>query len=311
MQEMFDKKPGVSRRKFVQGLGTVLLSPLVPQIGFSKTTSANKTTHHILSCNIRVALPEDEAQGLGWSHRKKICIQIIKAKKPDIICLQEVLKVQSDDMRKSFPGFISFGFEGPEMDANPTGYHGIAKNPIMFSRSRYELISAGCFWLSETPQIAGSKSWDTARARHANWVRLREHNTNNEFRVINTHLDHVSQNAREMQVKMILDESKQYPATFAQIFTGDFNEDATNRVITLIKEAGWVDTYSQVHGDSDPGFTGHGFLGPKHGEKAKKGKIDFIFSRSTMGTSAASVIRDAVNGQYPSDHYFVSAAVDM
>ncbi|MCH5686767.1 hypothetical protein LWM68_22410 [Niabella sp. W65] len=40
---------------------------------------------------------------------------------------QEVLKVQAEDIRKAFPHFNLFGFEGPEMDAHPTGYHGIAK----------------------------------------------------------------------------------------------------------------------------------------------------------------------------------------
>jgi endonuclease/exonuclease/phosphatase family metal-dependent hydrolase len=114
-----------------------------------------------------------------------------------------------------------------------------------------------------------------------------------------------------MQVKLIIEESHQYLTSFPQVFTGDFNEDATNRVISLIKEAGWEDTYLAVNGPADPGFTGHGFLGPKHAEKSKKGKIDFIFGKGPVKSRAASVIRDEVNGRYPSDHYFVSAEVSL
>src|SRR5690606_23215938 len=112
------------------------------------------------------------------------------------------------------PDHFSFGFEGPEMDAFTEGYHGIAKNPIFFSKKRYELLSAGGFWLSETPLVAGSKSWNTARARHVNWVRLRDKKTGADFRVLNLHLDHKSQLAKEEQTKLVLKEAKQYEGDY-------------------------------------------------------------------------------------------------
>ena len=68
-----------------------------------------------------MALPEDEEKGFGWSVRKELCVKIIRAQKPDIICLQEVLKIQVEDMRRFFPEFISFGFEGPEYAGKTQG----------------------------------------------------------------------------------------------------------------------------------------------------------------------------------------------
>ncbi|MCH5599796.1 endonuclease/exonuclease/phosphatase family protein [Niabella ginsengisoli] len=125
-----------SRRKFLQSVGlTATAASMLPTLGWLKPSAAPRTFHRVLSSNIRVALPEDEAKGRGWSHRKEVCLQVIKKQQPDIVCFQEVLKVQAEDIRKAFPSFQLLGFDGPEMDAYKEGYHGIAKNPILFQRS--------------------------------------------------------------------------------------------------------------------------------------------------------------------------------
>jgi len=262
-----------------------------------------------MTCNIRVALPEDDAKGFGWTGRKDICARIIHQYKPDIIGLQEVLKVQMDDLRKSFPEMQAFGFDGPEMDPHPTGYYGIAKNPILFSQKRYELRGGGTFWLSDTPLIGGSKAWETARARHCNWVRLFDKATGKEFRVLNTHLDHIAQGAREKQIQTIIGEAGQYASNFPQILTGDLNSKIDNPVHNLLNVAGWTDTYVAANGNTDPGFTAHEFEGPAHAEalKAKNvtgGKIDYILTRGKANTIKSGIIKDQENGKYPSDHYF-------
>lgn len=298
-----------SRRNFIKTAGLAACAPFIGPFAKAEGFCEKKRQdfHRILTCNIRVALPEDAEKGLGWEDRREICTQIIKSSQPDIVCLQEVIKVQADDLRKSFEGFMMLGFEGPYMDAHPEGYHFVAKNPILFSASRYELISAGTYWLSETPLIAGSKSWETARARHANWVRLKDKESAKEFRVINTHLDHVAQTAREMQIKTIMEECGQYPADFLQVLTGDFNSSMTNNVYSIIKESGWKDTYTEIHGDAEPGYTVHQFQGENYPKKDKGRKIDFIFSKGNINSLATKIIKDSITGRYPSDHYFVSA----
>lgn len=271
-------------------------------------TDATDNIHRIMSCNIRVALEEDEAKGFGWNSRKDICTEIIGSYNPDIICLQEVLRVQYNDIRNVFSDYISFGFEGPEMDAFPEGYHGIAKNVIFFSPKRYEYISSGCYWLSETPHIAGSKSWEAARARHCNWIRLRDRMTNKEFRVLNVHLDHVSQAAKEKQIEMVLEECRQYQKTFPQLLAGDFNSDIKNNVIKSIKSNDWNDTYAAIHGEIETGRTMHSFKGA-NATQGKLGRIDFIFSYGTIHTIASELVKDNIDGKYPSDHYFIWADI--
>ncbi|PZR28337.1 MAG: endonuclease [Citrobacter freundii] len=295
-----------SRRDFLKGVSAAAILPALPVFATDISTANKAGTHRIMCSNIRVALDEDEAKGLGWSTRKDICLKVIKSKKADIICLQEVLKVQADDLRKYFPSYQLFGFEGPEMDPHPTGYFGIAKNPIMFSRDRYELLTAGTYWLSETPLVAGSKSWDTARARHANWVRLKEKSTGKEFRVVNLHLDHVSAEAKIQQAKMVVDESAQYQQEYMQILTGDFNSKFDSNVLTSVRNGGWKESYETVHGEGEAGFTTHEFEGEKYEKGPSKGRIDFIWYRGAgLKPVDSAIVKDSVNGKYPSDHFFI------
>lgn len=297
-----------SRRNFVKGLGAALVLPALPAFG-RRAGGVSDTTgnHRILSCNIRVALDEDEVAGVGWSSRRDICLKVIKNKNPDIISLQEVLKVQADDFKKSFPSYQLFGFDGPEMDPHPTGYYGIAKNPILFSKDRYELLTAGTYWLSETPLVAGSKSWDTARARHANWIRIREKKTGRQVRVVNLHLDHISGEAKIQQAKMVVEESAQYQPDYNQLLTGDFNTKHDSSVFDSVRTGGWKESYETIHGAGEAGFTGHEFQGAGYDKGPSKGRIDYIWYRGNIQPVQAAIIKDAVNGKYPSDHFFMQA----
>ncbi len=304
------------RRRFLKAIGVAATTPWSAPLLHAQGRPAGpeRSGHTVVTANIRVALAEDEAVGNGWDGRREFCATVIRAQQPDIVCLQEVLRGQFEDLQTAWPEFNGLGFHGPEMDAHATGYHGIAKNPIFYSRSRYELVAAGGFWLSETPHLPGSLTWGSARARHVNWVRLRVRDGGRQFRVLNTHLDHGSQPAREKQIGLILAESALYPVDFPQLLAGDFNVDATNPVRELVRQAGWDDTYAAIHGPVDPGFTYHGFHGPEYRRMkpmSKTGKIDFVFVRGSVETHASEIIRDGREGRFPSDHYFVTARISL
>lgn len=44
--------------------------------------------------------------------------------------------------------------------------------PIYWKKDKFDLQDKGVFWLSEEPNVPGSKSWDSACTRHAVWVKL-------------------------------------------------------------------------------------------------------------------------------------------
>ncbi len=254
----------------------------------------------ILSCNIRCPSTSDGED--NWPFRKEICANVIRDQSPDIICFQELWAEQFFYLQSVFPEFECFGVVDEPCGRNPM-------NGIFYRAAAFARISAGGYWLSETPHVPGSKSWDSDCIRLANWLRLEERASNKEFRVINTHLDHVSQSAREEQASLVVEDACAYPDDYAQILTGDMNCVAGNRAIDLLKAAGWHDTYARIHGTENPGNTYHAFLGP--GFQPEIGKIDWIFAKGKVRVLGAAVVKDSQDGRFPSDHYFVSAEISI
>jgi endonuclease/exonuclease/phosphatase family metal-dependent hydrolase len=260
---------------------------------------------HILTCNIRCPSLADGPD--HWPFRKAICADVIAAQSPDIICFQEMWDVQLRDLQSEFPAYEWFATVDEPSGQNPM-------NAVFYRAAAFTRISGAGYWLSETPHVPGSKSWDSDCVRLANWLRLRARASGKEFRVINAHLDHVSQTARENQARLIVEDSNGYPADYAQVLTGDMNCAAGNPAIALFEAGMWRDTYTVVHGVADPGFTNHGFLGPDFRPDAGRpelGKIDWIFVKGNLRVADASIIKDARDGRFPSDHYFVSAEVHL
>jgi hypothetical protein len=70
-----------------------------------------------------------------------------------------------------------------------------------------------------------------------------------------------------------------------------------------------VDTYGHRHGTEDPGHTYHEFRGPEY--NSDTGKMDWVFARGRVDVVAAAVIDESNHGRFPSDHYFVSATVQL
>jgi endonuclease/exonuclease/phosphatase family metal-dependent hydrolase len=205
-------------------------------------------------------------------------------------------------MRSAFPEFESYGLVDEPEGRSPV-------NALFYHRDSLRAVSAGGYWLSETPHVAGSSSWDSACVRLANWVRLEVIDLGKEVRVINTHLDHVSQQARERQARLVVQDAQAYPEPYPQVLTGDMNCDSTNEAIAALRRGGWRDTYKAVHGMDDPGHTFHRFLGPAF--ESRVGKMDWVFVRGALKVIDAQVVRDSQDGRFPSDHYFVSAEIEL
>lgn len=268
--------------------------------------------HRVLSCNIRVALPQDEAKGYGWPQRKQGCLDLIRKQNPDIVCFQEVLRTVNEDIKAYFGSkYMVLGYDGPEMDVRTEGYHNIAKNVLMFSKMRYDLLAAGTYWLSENPLIGGSMSWETSRARHVNWVRLRDKKTGIVFRVMDVHLDHISQQARLKQVDFIVKEAGQYLSSFPQLLVGDMNSAQDHPEAELLRQSGWKDTYQEANGSYEIGTTNHEFFDANSTDKVRPYRIDFIYAKGDVNCKKSFLIKGKIGKIFPSDHYFIAADLEI
>jgi len=252
----------------------------------------------ILTCNVRYSAAQDGEN--HWNLRKDLCVDVVRQQAADLICCQEMSAEQRQAFAAALPGYEWLGMADRPDNDNPV-------DSIFYRRERFRRISGGGYWLSQTPHIPGSRSWDSAAIRLCNWLRLEDLPSGREFRLTNTHLDHISQPARVNQMRLILEDSAAYAVDFPQILTGDLNCNAANEVITAVFKAGWVDTYQEMFANPDPGNTFHGFQGPA--ATSQDGKIDWIFVRGGLKTTSAEIITSNDRGRYPSDHYFVSADV--
>ena len=254
----------------------------------------------ILTCNIRYSGADDGEN--GWEHRKDLCARVIAAEDADVLCFQEMRTDQFCDLSGALPGYAThFMGDGPR-ESHP-------QNSIFYRCEVFEEVAAGGYWLSPTPHVPGSSAWDSACVRVAIWVRLRHRASGTELRVINTHLDHVSQEARENQARLIVEDALAYPDDYSQLLAGDMNCETGNPAIDVFKAGGWLDTYGDVHGTEDPGPTHHGFLGAAYA--GSQGKIDWIFTRGALRPTRAEIVTASEAGRYPSDHYFLSATVRL
>lgn len=302
----------MNRRHFI--VGAVLVAVLTSG-AFSSLFAAEKAKpgkpHTILSCNIRVDVPADRKTGDNWDARKDLCADVIRAQKPDIVCLQECHTKAFADLLQRLPGYATYGL------ANPTPEYGYSpNNPILYSAKRYTLITCGGFWLSETPHLPGSKSWDSAVVRFVNWVELKDRASGQVFRVWNSHLDHLGAEARRQGAKLIVEAAAAMPKGLPQVFTADANCKEDSAPMQNFFSAGWTNTYAVVHGPEDPGYTFHGFkgkerFGPNPTPEQKGKRIDWILTHGPITTTDAGILRDSRKGHYPSDHYFMSATIQL
>jgi endonuclease/exonuclease/phosphatase family metal-dependent hydrolase len=167
----------------------------------------------VVSYNIRYASPGDGED--IWANRADAVAAVIADH--DIAGLQEVTHPQLLDLQDILKDYETYSIG--RNDGKTSGEH----TSILYRRDRFEATDQGTFWLSETPNEAGSKSWDAAITRICSWVIFRDKQTDQEFYFANTHFDHRGSKARLESGKLIqqtiLRDSKALPV----ILMGDFN----------------------------------------------------------------------------------------
>jgi endonuclease/exonuclease/phosphatase family metal-dependent hydrolase len=253
-----------------------------------------------MSCNIRKSDANDKEN--AWAKRRDVCLAVVQAQNADIICIQEMRDDQFRDFLAALPRYGAYGLTKTADCRHPI-------NTIFYRRERFERVAAGGYWLSATPHVPGSRSWGSASIRLANWLRLQDRKNDSEFRIINTHLDHVSDAARVFQIGMIIEDAKAYPRPYPQILTGDLNVNRHHRVIQNLKSAGWQDSILTVQRSDRDQPTYHGFLGDRY--TGAKGRIDWILYRGCCHAQTSEVVRDHAGHRYPSDHYFMSSEISL
>ena len=248
----------------------------------------------VMSFNVRYAKALDGDN--SWEHRKEIFADAIRHCNPDILGVQECLDVQAQFITREFP---EYRWVGMEREANGTG----EMAAIFYRKDLLSPIETGNFWLSDTPDMPGSKSWGSQCTRMATWVRFHHVPSGRFFHVFNTHFDHASEEARQQAAKLLLERLPKADAPV--IITGDFNAIAEESPAwKTLADAGLTDAWVSAAEKVGPEATFGNFLPPVEG---KKGRIDWIFFRGGFKATRCETVTFNKDGRYPSDHYPVLA----
>ncbi|THC50045.1 endonuclease/exonuclease/phosphatase family protein [Streptomyces sp. A1499] len=235
-----------------------------------------------------------------WAQRRPVTKELLLRAKPHVIGTQEGLYSQLRDIESDL---------GADYDWIGTGSGGGSRDEFMavfYDTKRLAPLEYDHFWLSDTPDVIASNTWGARSIRMATWVRFKDLNTGGELYVLDTHLDHISQNARARSATLIAERVGRLDKAKPLVVTGDFNATAHKNVVydTLLG-AGLVDTWDAAEQRGKAYATYHGYkpLTPDGN------RIDWILTRPTARVHAASMNTFSLGGQYPSDHLPVQATL--
>jgi endonuclease/exonuclease/phosphatase family metal-dependent hydrolase len=254
----------------------------------------------VMSFNVRGAYWQEDGINY-WPHRAALNVATIRRVAPDLIGFQEL---QDGNLRYYQEALPEYRWSlGPHYgNRAPYEYPAIAWNP-----ARYRLVAAGGFYLSETP-LVHSASWSTACIRSAQWLRFQPYPGGAPFTLLNTHLDHVSEQACVEGAGLICRNGLELLGPL--IITGDFNCDPGSPAYEVFRLQGFVDSYRIALPNQHDLYTYHGFVGREYTLKpGRSERIDWILVRG-MEVIGAEIIRDEAPPIYPSDHYPVFAELN-
>jgi len=262
----------------------------------------------VMSFNVRYGTATDGDN--HWDRRKDFLVATIRAFDPDLLGTQETLEFQRDHIAEGLPGYDHAGVGRNDGQADGE------MMALFYRRERFDRIDGGHFWLSETPEVAGSKSWDSALPRMVTWVKLRDrlNPAGRPVLFLNTHFDHKGPQARLESARLLRRQMRALGAGCAIVLTGDFNagegSDPYHALFDQIdhQRSPVVDTYrvarpgQGVEEGTFSGFRSEATTGPR---------IDWIAASRDWEIQEASIDRTAREGRTPSDHFPVTAVLRL
>ena len=277
----------------------LLLTRIGPSASKAEPVSTDSTLR-VMTFNIRYNNPGDGEH--AWPHRKERVASVIRFHEADLVGVQEALKGQIDDLEALLPEYAWIGV------GRDDGVAAGEFSPIFYRQDRFELLEQATFWLSETPEVPGSKSWDAALTRIVTWGRFRDKTTEEMFYLFNTHFDHRGEQARTQSARLLLEKINALAGDALVIVTGDFNVVPTTeayRVMVTELEDARHRSVTPPHGPEETSF---GFT-VEVGEQGRR--IDYIFVHPDVRVQHYGVLTDHWHGHFPSDHLPVLAEVAL
>lgn len=257
----------------------------------------------VMSFNLRLDVASDGPN--AWPHRKDGVAALIRFYGVDVVGVQEALAHMLTDLDVRLPGFARVGV------GRADGRWGGEFSAILYRTERLALIDSGTFWLSPTPEVPGSKGWDAAIERVATWGRFRDLRTGCTHLHLNTHFDHIGEQARQESARLIRRRLAELSQGQPVIVTGDLNAEpssVTYGVFTRDTVAGSLPLRDGYNASRDahygPSSTWTGFSEIEPGRR-----IDYVLVSEPIPVLQHGILTDRWNERFPSDHLPVLAVL--
>jgi endonuclease/exonuclease/phosphatase family metal-dependent hydrolase len=281
----FDKEEGVFRRTY--------LCLLLAAAG-----AAQAETLRVMSFNVRYPASGDGPN--RWEHRRDLMAATIREKAPDVMGTQELFYEQGQYLVEKLPEYAWFGVS---RRGNQTDEH----MGVFYRKATLRVIESGNFWLSDTPEVAGSMSWDVSLPRMVTWAVFEIKASGRRFLFYNTHLAHRRQDeeARVRSTRLIRERIAVQRKDLPFILVGDFNAPVDGAAYQVF-DGLLTDAWKTAAKKSGPDGSFHGFKGAPG-----PGRIDWILFRGLARSLEVETITKNAEGRYPSDHFPVLALLEF
>ncbi len=267
----------------------------------TKTQSSPGPAIKVMSFNIRYGTANDGEN--HWNKRQNALLKAITSFEPDLLCTQETLAMQRDFLQQNLPNYGCIGV------GRDDGKEAGEMTAIYFKKDRFAQIETGHFWLSPTPEIAGSVGWDAALSRMASWIKLvdQDRPESRPILLINAHLDHRGRQSRIESCKLILNRAFELGTNCRIIIAGDFNCTEDDPAYTALLGNKLVDVYRAIHPVRQVNeITFHDFKP----QNTNGSRIDWIMADQNFKPQIAEIDRQLYEGRIPSDHFPVTAVLE-
>jgi endonuclease/exonuclease/phosphatase family metal-dependent hydrolase len=276
-----------------------MFSFILNEVQISDSNSLRMMTY-----NIRFDNPADGVH--AWPNRKELVASVIRFHKADIIGVQEALEYQIQDLMELLPGYDWVG-----VGRNEDG--GGEFSAILYRSSVVAVKAAQTFWLSESPDEPGSKSWDSSLPRIATWAHFVTSSDGRELFVLNTHFDHRGEQARLESARLLKEQVSKLANGLPVIVMGDLNATSEQPPLVLLSDTPLSDGRSLRDGffhsivpHHGPASTWTGFT-----KIAADRRIDYIFASEDLPIHYHAILTDKLEDRYPSDHLPVLVEVEL
>lgn len=277
--------------------------PLSPKVEIESAESRIKNTDELFVGSFNTAAPWGNLfEGTHTTRRAHLFAQQINDVLPDILGVQEMNSDWVKRMEELLPQYSYYGVkrggDGSEKTSEMSG--------IFYLKDKFTLLDSGTFWISETPEKE-SHFEGAGCNRVCSYVILENKETKAKFAHFNTHLDNVSDKAQNLGGELIAEYAEKISEKYDNIpivVTGDFNQYSDSPACVTLEQNGYINVGKTLGKDN--------LLTYNAWTRETQGRpIDFIFINSEFKAKDYSVIRyDNVKSNV-SDHYMITATLEI